>query len=90
MTLREELLMLWGGGLGQKREKKLNGYSRRKKKLNSTTRKKKKLNSTTWKKKNSTQQPGRKKNHHGLYAGLRCPEHETVHLCFNSVVDFHV
>ena len=25
--------------------------------------------------KNSTQQPGRKKNNHGLYAGLRCPEH---------------
>ncbi len=32
--------MIWGG-LGQKREKKLNGYSSGKKKLNSTTWKKK-------------------------------------------------
>ncbi len=29
VILREEPLMIWGG-LGQKREKKLNGYSRRK------------------------------------------------------------
>ncbi len=56
--LREEPIMIFfGGGLGQKREKKL----AQEKKLNSTTRNKKKLNATTRKKKKSTQQPGRKK-----------------------------
>ena len=42
-NIREEPLMIWGGGPGQKREKKLNGYSPGKKKLNSTTRKEKKV-----------------------------------------------
>ena len=53
--------MIWRG-LGQKREKNLNGYSPGEKKLNSITRKKKKLNSTTWKK--IHQQVGQEKKTH--------------------------
>ncbi len=51
--VREEPLMIWGE-LGEKREKKLNGYSPGKKKLNSTTLKKKNSiqQSVGWEKKN--------------------------------------
>ncbi len=84
--------MIWGGARAKAGKKKLNGYSPRKKKTqlnnpeekkNSTQqpRRKKKLNSTTWKKKKTQlNNLEEKKIHHGLYAGLRCPEHG--HTCF--------
>ena len=66
-----------GGAWAKAGKKKLNGYSHRKKKTQlNNSEEKKNLNSTTWKKKNLNSTTWKKKNiPHGLYAGLRCPEH---------------
>ena len=76
--------MIWGG-----REKKNSMATRagKKSQLNNLEEKKT-LNSTTWKKKNSTQQPERKKIHHGLYPGLRCPEHG--HTCLLHTIEVQI
>ena len=65
IIIREEPLMIWGGS----------GKSAKKKTQQLLAQEKKNSTQQPRRKKNSTQQPGRKKNHHGLYAGLRCPEH---------------